>query len=182
MTGYCSFFYLGKNFIKQLVRSRNRFFVKRPRSIIIRNWDSLLTDNVSIVSPGRHIMKGNPGFFLAVDQHPVYRTTSPVFGEKRSVKVEASSGWDGEDGRTNKMSVIKRKNNVRRELLNLFYPEEVVDIIGRVHQKIMARGALGNRTKPNGFLRIILMGKNRGNLEPVSYQSINADTTDIMVG
>jgi hypothetical protein len=126
-------------------------------------------------------MKGYPCFPLAVYKHPVDRAPATISGKERPVKIEAPGWWDLKYARPDHIAVVKRKEDIRLKLPDFSNPYRMVDIIWRKDRDILRCGKLGNRIEPDVFHWIILVGKNHRNLETITQQCFDADTTDVMI-
>jgi hypothetical protein len=127
-------------------------------------------------------MESNPCFLLTVYKDPVDRRSPPIFWEKRAVEVQTSGRRDIQYGVRDKITVVKRENNVRRNLPDLFHPQGVIDILRGIDRDLPRGGKFGNGFKPDIFVRIVFMRKNRGNLETIPEKRFNAPASDGMIG
>ena len=98
------------------------------------------------------------------------------------MQIEAPVWWDLKYARPNHIAVVKRKEDIRLKLPDFSNPYRMIDIIWRKDRDILRGGKLGNGIKPDVFHWIILVGKNRQNLETVTQQCFDAGTTDVMIG
>jgi hypothetical protein len=127
-------------------------------------------------------VKGDSGFLLAVDEHPVDGGAAPVLRQEGTVEIETSCRWNVEDRLAQKVPVVEREEDVRRQASDPLDPERMVDIVRRVDWNVSGCSQFGDRVEPPVFLRVVVMGKHGGDLEPVAKKGFDAHAADLVIG
>ena len=140
-----------------------------------------LCENISVVRLFRHVVKGNARLFFSVDDSPVERTASAVFREQGAVKIDAAFCRNAENVFADHIPVIKGKDEIGIHLLDFCNPERMVDVCRRIERNSFFGGKLCDGLEPDVFIRVVLMRKNRLNLESVAEKSLDAFASDIVV-
>src|SRR4030042_830670 len=98
------------------------------------------------------------------------------------MQVEAPSFRNVKDLSLNEVAVIKREKDVRIQLLNLFYPEGMIDVRRCENRYTVFGSKLGHRIEPNRFLRMISMRKHGDNLKAMFQTRFDPYAPDVTIG
>ena len=155
--------------------------VQAERGVVVGDRHGPLRHDVAPVGLGLHVVERHPGLPLAVDQHPVDRTPTPVARQKRAMQIERSPPRQTEHFGPDDLAEVEGEEKVGCQA------RDRRDHVGRIHgrrsENGQARlpGALGDRAEPDVLVCRVGMRYDQCDLGAERQELVETDVPDVLV-
>ncbi len=152
------------------------------RRVIGKDRDRGLRDDVAGIRLVRHVVKRRAGFAFAVQDRPVHRYASAVFGQQRSMHVERAARRDGEQRRLQHLPKVEAEDEVGRKIANPRDGLACVDVGRHDRGDAVVAGNVGHALEPDRFVRIVVVRDHQRDANAVRQQDAQAAGADVVIG
>ncbi len=134
------------------------------------------------IGAASHLVQGDAGFLLALDQHPVGWGAAAIAWQQRAMQVIGAQDRDIQQLLAEHVPVVEGEEEIGLQGTNTFYPEGMVDLFRGKDRQILLGTPLGDRTEEALLTRIILMGEDGGDIKTGGLQGAQTGTANVVIG
>ena len=171
----------GKGPVQHFLRGGNGLVEDAFGRVAGGDLKAFLSDDVARVGLFGHVVERDTRLLFPVDDGPVDGNPAPVFGQKRTVEIDASLCRDAQQLAFDEGSVVETEDEVGRERLDAVDPHGVIDIFGSKRGDAVTRSALRDRVEPDVFTGIVAVSEHRADLETRFEQSLYSGAAHVVI-
>jgi hypothetical protein len=172
----------GQRPVKTDFRRHRHLAEHLDRRIVRQDGDGHLVDDRAVVRLFVHDVQRGAGLALAVQNRPVHRNATAVFGQQRTVQVEGALSRNVQQVFFQHVAVVEGKQEVRPGRRNLGHHLGRVGIVRGDEWNVVIGGEPGDAVEPDAFRRVVVVGDDQGDFHLVGEQHLEAAHADVVVG